>query len=528
MSILFYITTIAFLVYLGFKIKVEVHMMQQNSYFNSRYTAWLLENLKKRALWWEIVGLLGCAMSMFFYENNPTISSVGGVLVLLMLAYGIYFYATEVQKKALVITPRVRRLLAMCTVVSLLLSFGIWYFVAPCTCNYLYLMVVVLSPLTLLLGSTLMLPIENGINQSYVNDAKRKLESMTNLTVIGVTGSYGKTSVKHFLARILSEKYDVLHTPGSVNTTLGVVRIVREQLKPTHQIFIAEMGAKKMGDVKELCDLVQPDMAILTAIGPEHLDTFGSMENVQKGNFELIESLKKEGKGFMNADYDLVKAYNKTNTTLSFYGIQDQSAAYTATNIIYTATGMQFDMCHNGLKIITLETKLLGEHNVSNIVGCVAIALELKIEPNRIAYAVRNLQPVQHRLEIKRNPGGITIIDDAFNSNPTGSRMALEVLSKVQGNKKIVVTPGMIELGDEEYEYNRKFGTYMLGTCDYVILVGPKQTKPIQDGLRDVGYPQDCIYVAKDLTDASQHLRTFVRVGDVVLYENDLPDTYKE
>jgi UDP-N-acetylmuramoyl-tripeptide--D-alanyl-D-alanine ligase len=161
-------------------------------------------------------------------------------------------------------------------------------------------------------------------------------------------------------------------------------------------------------------------------------------------------------------------------------------------------------------------------------VGCVAIALELKIEPNRIAYAVRNLQPVQHRLEIKRNPGGITIIDDAFNSNPTGSKMALEVLSKVQGNKKIVVTPGMIELGDEEYEYNRKFGTYMFGTCDYVILVGPKQTKPIQDGLRDVGYPQDCIYVAKDLTDASQHLRTFVRAGDVVLYENDLPDTYKE
>jgi UDP-N-acetylmuramoyl-tripeptide--D-alanyl-D-alanine ligase len=528
MSILFYITTLAFLVYLGFKIKVEVHIMQQNSYFNSRYTAWLLENLKKRALWWEIIGLVGCAMSMFFYESNPSISTVGGVLVLAMLSYGIYFYATEVQKKALVITPRVRRLLAMCGLVGLLLSFGIWYLVAPCTCNYLYLLVVVLSPLTLLLGSSLMLPIENSINQSYVNDAKRKLESMTNLTVIGVTGSYGKTSVKHFLARILSEKYDVLHTPGSVNTTLGVVRIVREQLKPTHQIFIAEMGAKKMGDVKELCDLVQPDMAILTAIGPEHLDTFGSMENVQKGNFELIESLKKEGKGFMNADYDLVKAYNKTNTTLSFYGIQDQSAAYTATNIIYTATGMQFDMCHNGLKIITLETKLLGEHNVSNIVGCVAIALELNIEPNRIAYAVRNLQPVQHRLEIKRNPGGITIIDDAFNSNPTGSRMALEVLSKVQGNKKIVVTPGMIELGDEEYEYNRKFGTYMLGTCDYVILVGPKQTKPIQDGLRDVGYPQDCIYVAKDLTDASQHLRTFVRAGDVVLYENDLPDTYKE
>ncbi len=528
MSILFYSTTLAFVVYLLWKIKVEVHALQQNSYFNSRYTAWLQENLKKRTLWWEILAIIGCILSMFFYETNTNISTIGNVTVLVSLCCGIYFYATEVQKKAIVITPRVRRLMAMFVAVAVGLSAAIWYFVAPCSCNYLYLLVVILSPLVLLISNTLMLPIENSINQSYVNDAKQKLENMPQLTVIGITGSYGKTSVKHFLARILSEKYDVLHTPGSVNTTLGVVRIVREQLKPTHQIFIAEMGAKKMGDVKELCDLVQPDMAILTAIGPEHLDTFGSMANVQKGNFELIESLKKDGKGFMNADYDLVKEYNKNNTTLAFYGIQDQKAAYTATNISYTATGMQFDMCHHGQKMMTLETKLLGEHNISNIVGCVAIALELDIEPNRIAYAVRNLQPVQHRLEIKRNPGGITIIDDAFNSNPTGSKMALEVLSKVQGNKKIVVTPGMIELGDEEYEYNRKFGTYMLGTCDYVILVGPKQTKPIQDGLRDVAFPPDCIYVAKDLTDASQHLRTFVQVGDVVLYENDLPDTYKE
>ena len=528
MSIIAILSVLAFVVYLYFKIKTEVHIMQQNSYFNSRYWAWFVSNWQKRILWWELLPLVGAVLSMFFYESNLTVSMIGGGLVVAGLLYGSYNYATEVQKKALTITPRVRRLMAMCFVVMACISLAIWYFVAACHCNYFYILSTIFSPFGLMLSAALISPLEKSINQSYVNDAKRKLASMTQLTVIGVTGSYGKTSVKHFLARILSEKYDVLHTPGSVNTTLGVVRIIREQLKPTHQIFIAEMGAKKMGDVREICDLVKPNMAILTAIGPEHLDTFGSMENVQKGNFELIESLDNKGKGFLNADYDLVKAYNKQNTTLQYYGVQDQSADYTATNVIYTATGMQFDVQHKGQKVVTLETKLLGEHNVSNIVACVAIALTMDIEPNRIAYAVRNLQPVQHRLEIKRNPGGITIIDDAFNSNPTGSRMALEVLAKVQGNTKIVITPGMIELGNEEYEYNRKFGTYMLGTCDYVILVGPKQTKPIQDGLRDVGFPTDKIYVAKDLPDATQHLRSFVRAGDVVLYENDLPDTYKE
>jgi UDP-N-acetylmuramoyl-tripeptide--D-alanyl-D-alanine ligase len=379
----------------------------------------------------------------------------------------------------------------------------------------------------LILASSILAPIEGSINDGFVTDAKKRLDAMPNLKVIGITGSYGKTSVKHFVARILSEKYNVLHTPGSVNTTLGVVRIIREQLKPTHEIFIAEMGAKKMGDVKEICDLVQPNIAILTAIGPEHLDTFGDMKNVQKGNFELPESIDNQGFAIMNSDYDLVKEYPKNNTRKVWYGM-GADAEYSATNIQYIPTGMTFDLLHKGQHLLSLETKLLGEHNVSNIVAACAVAIELGVENGKIAFAVRNLQPVQHRLDIKRHANGLTIIDDAFNSNPTGAAMAVDVLGKVQGNKKIIVTPGMIELGELEFEANKTFGKQIAAVCDFTILVGPKQTLPIQEGLREANYPEEKLFIAKNLNEAIAKVTEIAVAGDVVLYENDLPDTYDE
>jgi UDP-N-acetylmuramoyl-tripeptide--D-alanyl-D-alanine ligase len=519
--ILSLVAVFIFLVYAGFKAKREVHMMQQNSYFISRYWQWWTSNVKLAFGPLEVLGLLVGVVSFFLGEKN--IASVTFILIFVIAAYRFYKHK---PKKALVFTPRAKRLFGVMLGLNILAVLGFYFF----NINLLLglPLLALLSFIVLILASAILLPIENGINQGFVNDAKNRLRSMPNLKVIGITGSYGKTSVKHFVARILAEKYNVLHTPGSVNTTLGVVRIVREQLKPTHDIFIAEMGAKKMGDVAEICDLVQPTIAILTAIGPEHLDTFGTIENVQQGNFELPKSIKASGLNILNADYELVRAYDGDNGKKIFYGIDDKNSDYAAENLEYTANGMSFDFLKKGEKIQTLETRLLGAHNISNIVAACAVAYELEVEPAKIAYAVRNLQPVQHRLEIKRNPGGVTIIDDAFNSNPTGARMAVEVLGKVQGNQKIIVTPGMIELADEEYAYNKAFGKQIAAVCDYVVLVGPKQTIPIQDGLREAGYPESKLYVAKNLTDATTHLRGIAKIGDVVLYENDLPDTYNE
>jgi UDP-N-acetylmuramoyl-tripeptide--D-alanyl-D-alanine ligase len=518
------IIVLFFAVYTLFKTKSEVHIAQQNSYFNSRYWDWLQKNIRKRLLWWEIVPFASIVALAMTVQNHFLITAIA----ILGLGYGIYFYNTEKHIKPVVFTPRVRRLYAAMLALFLVILFFSYSDACEMFCAWRLLLGVMVSPFVLLLANTLLQPVENSINQGFVNEAKQKLQAMPNLKVIGITGSYGKTSVKHFVARILSEKFNVLHTPGSVNTTLGVVRIIREQLKSTHEVFIAEMGAKKLGDVKEISELVCPQYAILTAIGPEHLETFLSMENVQKGNFELLESVASTGTLFMNGDYDLVRQYAKDNAPKIWYSTNDNQGDYVAKNIQYTGSGISFEVWHKKELFLSLETKLLGDHNASNICVAVAIANELGVEKGRIAYAVRNLQPVKHRMEIKPNPSGITIIDDAFNSNPTGARMALEVLKKIQGNKKIIITPGMIELAEEEYEYNKQFGKQIADACDYVILVGKRQTIPIQDGLREANYPEAQLYVASNLTDASAHLRTFVAAGDIVLYENDLPDTYKE
>jgi UDP-N-acetylmuramoyl-tripeptide--D-alanyl-D-alanine ligase len=517
------LSLVVFCVYAAFKAKREVHIMQQNSYFISRYWDWWKKNIKLAFAPTEVAALILGITTLPFVLGE---SVVANVLFIALFAFAAYRFYSDKPKKALVVTPRIKRLWAVMTILFALTIALLWYL----DVNFLFALplLAIGSFVFLILASLILQPIENGINQGFIDDAKKRLRSMPDLKVIGITGSYGKTSVKHFLARILSEKYNVLHTPGSVNTTLGVVRIIREQLKPTHEVFIAEMGAKKMGDVAEICDLVQPTIAILTAIGPEHLETFGDMKNVQQGNFELPKSIKADGLNILNADYELVREYPNNNGKKIFYGIENLDADFRGDNIQYTATGMTFDLYKKGEKIQTLETKLLGAHNVSNIVSACAVAYELEVPPAKIAYAVRNLAAVQHRLEIKRNPGGITIIDDAFNSNPTGARMAVEVLGKVQGNKKIIVTPGMIELADEEYAYNKELGKQIAAVCDYVVLVGPKQTIPIQDGLKEAAYPEAKIYIAKNLTDAIQHLKGITQAGDVVLYENDLPDTYNE
>lgn len=521
-NILLWISYVGLAAYVIMKCRREVHMMQQNSYFISRYAQWWQSNIIKAFSLDEIVGLI-IGLSLLTRE----LSTRTLLIFIFIYVYGAYRLWFIKEKKALIFTPRAKRLMGTMVAIYIVIIAAACYYnidlfwrIAP--------LLAILSFAVLILASYILSPIEGSINDGFVTDAKQRLKSMPNLKVIGITGSYGKTSVKHFVARILSEKYNVLHTPGSVNTTLGVVRIIREQLKPTHDIFIAEMGAKKIGDVKELCDLVNPDVAILTAIGPEHLDTFGGMENVQRGNFELPESLTANGFAIMNGDYELVKQYPKQNTRKVWYGLVDTETEYSATNIQYVPSGMTFDLLHKGIKVVGLETKLLGDHNVSNIVAACAVAMELEIDLGRIAFAVRNLTPVQHRLEIKRFGNGLTVIDDAFNSNPTGAAMAVEVLGKIQGNQKIIVTPGMIELGELEFDANKTFGKQIAAVCDFTILVGPKQTLPIQEGLREVDYPESKLYIAKNLNDAIAKVNEIAKAGDIILYENDLPDTYNE
>lgn len=524
-KILMIISVLVLLVFTHTKLQYELHMMQLNSYMNKRYYKWLRKYLLERNRIIEMFFYIIVVIT-FFIESDYAIF----ISIISLYSFLTYKYFTKKQKKPLVYTKRAKRLYTTSWALVLIIIAITSVFFQEITSETLLIigLTIIMSFLLIGLANFIMKPIENKINKWFYKDAQRILKQMPDLIIIGITGSYGKTSTKHFLHRILSEKYNVLMTPGSFNTTMGVTRTIREYLKPTHQIFIVEMGAKHIGDIKEICDLVKPQYAILTAIGEQHLDTFKTIENVQKTKFELINSLPKDGLAILNADYEYIINRELNNCKTKYYSTQSTKFDYNLSNIKYSKKGATFNIFKKKTIIGEFETKLLGDYNLSNILASVILAEELQIELKSISYAIKKILPVQHRMEIKINNNGITIIDDAFNSNPIGAKMALNILKNIEGKRKIIITPGMIELADKQEFYNRKFGKQISDVCDYVVLVGKKISQAIYEGLIDADYKKENIYVAQNFTEATQHISSFIKSGDVILYENDLPDTYEK
>lgn len=500
----------------------ELMMFQQNSYRADRYMKWF-----KMAGESTSFGRLGALIALLFLLVYHIPYFIGASIAIIILATQAFNLIKARYKKPLVFTRRATRIyvtmavLAICAVLLVRIFTSLhWAAVTTVAC-------VVLSPALLLIANFILTPVEKSINRRYYNDAAGILRSMPDLKIIGVTGSYGKTSTKHYLNRILSEKYDVLMTPGSFNTTLGVIRTVREYLKPYNEVFIVEMGAKQKGDIKEICDLVHPEIGIVTAVGEQHLESFKTIQNVQSTKFELIDSLPSDGLAVVNDDFEYGANRKVDNVNCRRYAVKATgNADFIATDIKYTPSGTTFTIKGDGREI-TLSTRLVGECNISNLIAAVIVALHLDVPEEKIQYAVQKIQQVEHRLNLKRTPGGITIIDDAFNSNPSGSRMALEVLGSMTGGKRIVITPGMIELGEKQYEYNRILGQHIATNADVAIIVGEYNRDALLAGIEQNGMDKSAVHAVASFKEAQQLLASIVKSGDFVLYENDLPDTFK-
>ena len=504
-------------------------MLQLNSYINERYFLWVRRNPLKALNPLDLVPLIGVFL---IYLGMDYIGLISIIVICIIL---MFIKKKPEVKKKFVFTKRVNRLVfTLVLLYSLVIIAELYYLNWNDDVNHLALVCLILVLINLftfvitLLCNTINKPFEDAINVYYYKDAQKMIQEMSNLTVIGITGSYGKTSTKNIINKILSKKFNVLMTPESYNTTMGNVLTIRTILKPTHEIFIAEMGARNIGDVQEICELVKPKYGVLTSIGPQHLETFKTIENVKKAKFELIDSLPEDGIGFENFDDENIQDLPQPKCKVIGYGIDSDKAIYKAENIQYNSRGSSFEVIKPDGTKAKFVTKLLGNHNIYNILSGVAIASELGMDIETISYAVKDLDPVEHRLQLKNMPNGITIIDDAYNSNPVGSKKALEVLANMDGKKKILVTPGMIELGEKEYELNKAFGTYAAEECDYIILVGNKQTRPIQDGLKESNFSESNYFVASNLKEAMEHLNTVTSEGSVVLFENDLTDDYNE
>ena len=262
----------------------------------------------------------------------------------------------------------------------------------------------------------------------------------------------------------------------------------------------------------------------MTSIGPQHLLTFGSQENITREKMQEIELLPADGCGILNYDNDLIRNYQVKNPVkIISYGIRCKEADYRAEDIVYSAHGSSFTLVH-GEERYPMETKLLGELNILNILSAIACARYLEVPWPVITRAVKTTPQVEHRLEVKRINGRV-FIDDAFNANPSGSRMALDVLSRMPG-RRIIVTPGMIDLGEIQDKMNREFGGYMKDRCDEVILVGEHQVQPIYQGLQESGYDMNNVMVKDTVQEAFAHLWQTTDGSETILLENDLPDAF--
>ncbi|MGN0773986.1 MAG: UDP-N-acetylmuramoyl-tripeptide--D-alanyl-D-alanine ligase [Candidatus Ventricola sp.] len=426
----------------------------------------------------------------------------------------------EKLKKPFVVTERVKRLIAMHAGTAFVIAL-----IARAASPVLMYLLPAFEAVLIALAAVCAQPIEKHINRQFVDDAKKRLKSNPNLIRIGITGSYGKTSTKFLLRDILSVRYNVLATPSSFNTTMGVTRVIREQLTPAHQVFIAEMGARHVGDIRELVDLVHPGIGILTSVGPQHLDTFGTIERIKNTKYELIDGLPQNGTAILARDGAICEELYARCPLENKYMPGD---LVRASDMEWGPFGTRFTLedVKTGERA-RCETRLLGEHSIANLLLCCTAARVLGMTLPEIAQGVARCQPVEHRLELISGGAGVTIIDDAFNANPVGAQAALRVLKNFPG-RRIVITPGMVELGGEEAAFNRTFGEQMAESVDVAILVGKKHTQPIVDGLLAKGFPQETIHVVSSLEESTKVLHAMMRSGDVVLYENDLPDNYSE
>ncbi len=509
--------------------KRDLMMLQQNSYRNERYLKWL--NVSGDTT--TVTRLLGIAVLFIAFVKFVDVR-FAMALILVYSGISLLNRLRLKYKKPLVWTNRAKRIYLMMSLISVLLNVVVWFVASPYGImqviwftTVFWLLLYCASHMVAMASNWLLKPVESHINQRYYDDAVRILNGMPDLKVIGITGSYGKTSTKHYLHRILSEKYDVLMTPGSYNTTLGVIRTIREYLQPYNEVFIVEMGAKQKGDIDEICRLVHPQIGIVTAVGEQHLESFGCIENVQRTKFELIDSLPAGGLAVVNDDFLYVANRKVENVGCVRYGIKNtDKVSFTARNIVYGSNGTSFTLCGDGREM-QFSTKLVGECNISNLIAAIIVALHLDVPEQKIKYAIERIEQVEHRLNLKRTPGGITIIDDAFNSNPTGSAMALDVLSRMTGGKRIIITPGMIELGAKQYELNKTFGQNIARSADVAIVVGEYNRQAILEGITEGGMPDRDVYPVQSFTEAQQQLARIATPGDTVLYENDLPDTFK-
>lgn len=527
-----------------------LHIFQQSGYKLNEFWHWLFTNWNRFVITPEHVLINVVIFGLLYFMSNTI---TGSAVIIILTFFGFFwfgpfnYYRGEKPKKPLVFTPRMIRLTIPYSLFGLILPVGVTYIAytgnIPFTrlviqndtlysadmylLSFGWVLANALMPFFIFLAGLITKPIEDYVYRHFIKLARRKLANMPDLTVIGITGSYGKTSTKFMIRDLLSERYSVCATPASYNTPMGICKVINNDLQAHHQVLILEMGARYKGNIDELCDIAEPNIAVVTNIGIAHLETFGSQDAIAETKSAIVKRTKSGGKAILNADDDRVRKMAGLRDDLEITMVGLDHGDIRARDIEYSEKGMSFTVT-DGDASEAFEMKLLGKHNVQDMLLAAGAARSMGLRMKTIALAAGRMEAVEHRLELKKQ-GDLTIIDDAFNSNPVGAKNAVDILSQFNSGRRIIITPGMIELGELQEEKNRAFGRQIgEAELELVILVGKNQTKPIKEGIASTDFDMENVKTVGSLYEANRIMQNFARQGDVVLYENDLPDSFNE
>jgi len=509
-----------------------LHMLQLEEYDTRRFVHWVILHVDHLAAnpMLDLLGLLGVVVLFLRLESVSSIVIACSLSIAVGLAGLLWerrLGARSPVKKALVMTPRAQRLLACAAILSAGTCLIPLVGNARPALSIAWLLPM-LAPVVLVASRTIMEPVEASIRDWYVRDARRILTGFAP-TVVGVTGSYGKTSTKFFTTHLLESRHRVLMTPESYNTTMGICRVIRGQLGPEHEVFVVELAENEKGGFEHLLSLVSCSISIVTSVGLQHLEEFGSEAAIRRVMQGFVSMPGSGSTVVLNGDDPILvevgSVQGKRILRASAGG--SLSSDLHAENIVMSAEGLSFDIVTSQDERFACHTMLLGRHNVENILLAVTVARELGVSWNAIQDGVATLEAPPHRLQVMAGAGGVRIIDDAFNSNPTGFAMAMEVLA-VFPSRRVLVTPGLVSLGEAEDTENIEAGRRAAGAADTVVLVGPKKTRQVREGLLSAGFPETNILMARSLEEVTGLMRSLLTPGDTVMFENDLPDTYNE
>lgn len=486
----------------------------------------LLKKLKPNYLFFaKILLLVFFNLSLLFTNNFYFVFFLDFTFLAINILFK--FLDKKFTKNKLNFTKRFTRFFIFFNILlTSLLSFLSFYIKNPAVFKYVFINYLLIFYIIFIIAHILILPIENLIKIGYIKKAQQKIKKMPKLKIIAITGSFGKTSVKNYLYEMLKTKYKVCKSEKSFNTEMGITKIILNNLNFNDEILILEFGADHKHDIKKLCKIAKPFFGIITGVTNQHLETFKTMENLINTKFELIEFMNPKGCVVLNYDNQITKDFygkakieNKFLISLNNSNQNDDSISLWAKNVDCKFNKTNFVLCDKKNEI-ECSTNLLGKHNITNILLACKMALILGVNFDEIKNVIKHLSPTPHRLNLTQNCGKY-ILDDSFNANPEGVKYAVDVLKTFEG-KKIVITPGLIELGDKQFEENVKLG-FLLEDIDYVFIINQINKRAILKGLEN---SKNKVFCFDDLSTATQKLNEVFFEGDCVLFLNDLPDNY--